>query len=170
LLSRAAVFYVYRGLSIFSKFSGPYPGIWQWIPVTREQLSPYMVLTSQLAHTKNNKEEQLLLDQIEAADIFHYQDVLMFLAPFLVLFRHWQWLPILALGSAGFLLWTDPKHRRLVSILVFLTFVHVILSNLAAPDPRYALPLEPLFIVLLVAGIDQWATQNWRGGHRDTQN
>jgi 4-amino-4-deoxy-L-arabinose transferase-like glycosyltransferase len=69
---------------------------------------------------------------------------------------HWTylvgWLGIVGVMSALLLL-SDPSQRGQTGFLLMVIFLHIALSNLGGDrDGRHALPIEPLLILLSVAG------------------
>jgi hypothetical protein len=145
--------FVYRGLGLVDPYLRAYPLARRLIRHDVRESIPYVTFARQLLHAKNQAEAERCLAHMQAVDIYHYSNVLALLRPLRALFDNWRWLCVCALVSILLLGLRSGRRSPPVILLVIIT-LNIVLANVADPDGRYALPIEPLYIVLFAAGME----------------
>jgi hypothetical protein len=99
------------------------------------------------------KHAQAYFEKIHRATLYPYESGGLFSTPIFWWAYAIGYVPTLALVSAVLLLWRGVQ-RPIVGLFLWTIFFHVLLNGLInGGDGRFALPVEPLYVVLLVAGL-----------------
>jgi hypothetical protein len=125
----------YQGLPVYWNATIPYPAARDWLTFKPDDIRTHF-------------------DQIRHSPAYPYQATTLFTKPLYFIPETMCWLPMMAL--MGFLiLFRRRDVQPLVGFFLVVIFIHILLTNLARgieSEVRYAIPLEPMYCILILAG------------------
>lgn len=150
-MNREYSFFVYRGLLLYGAAEAEHPGILPFLKHSPQTAQAYFDRLRQLQN-KPTPEAEHALAELDRDDVYRYERVLQGWMPIKLFFPVVRWIPCLAM-LASLLLWRVQRLRQVVITFWILMILHAGLNTLAGSEPRYAVPVTPLYWILLVAGI-----------------